>query len=81
MAVRPGVAVRLPVGVGLATLTLITTVSTGPKLTPLSSEMAQNPVNLPVLLGAVKLTERSTVWPGATAEVNGTFACPPIDSP
>ena len=81
MAVRPDVAVRLMVGVGLVAPTLTTTVSTGPKLTPLSSKIAQAPVNLPVLLGTVKLTEISTVWPAATGVANGTFVCPPIASP
>ena len=81
VAVRVGVAVVLSVVVGLGEPTLTTTVSVDPKLTPLLSKIAQTPVNLPVLLGTVKLTETSTVWPAATGVVNGTLVGPPINSP
>ena len=70
----------LPVGVGLVVPTLITTVSVGPKRWPLSSTSTHTPVNVPVLLGAIRSTEMFTLSPIAT-EAGRVTVCPPIALP
>ena len=75
-----GATVALPVEDGVTAPTLMTTVRTAPKCWPLSSTNVHAPDNLPVLLGTVRLTEISAVWPVGTDSARATV-CPPIASP
>ncbi len=59
----------------------LSAVSPTPKIIPFELCSCQLPCALPTCVGAVKLTDRSKVWPGATCTGKGTAARLPIAAP